>query len=189
MPVATSTLILGGIALAKGAYDIHQQGVAARGAQAEADYQAEVFGRNADLAEEQAKDALARGRESELALRRKARGLMGSQRAAFAGQGIDINDGSARDVMQNDQALSELDALTIRNNAQRESLGFRQQAEFDRADAELARRGGRNRANAIRKEGIGTLLTTATSVYGSWESKGSNVGRYTASGHPRGGAL
>lgn len=179
MPVATSTLILGGIAVAKGAYDIHQQQQAAKAAQAEGDYAADVYGRNADLAEEQAEDALARGRESEMALRRKSRSMTGSQRAAFAGQGIDINDGSARDVMQNDLALSELDALAIRNNAQREALGFRKQAEFDRADAEMARRGGRNRANAIRKEGIGTFLTTATSIASVYESKGSSTPRYS----------
>lgn len=189
MPIATSTLILGGIAAAKGAYDIHQQGVAARAANAEGEYAAEVYGRNADLAEEQARDALARGRESELALRRKSRGMLGSQRAAFAAQGLDITSGSAQDVQHSDQALSELDALAIRNNAQRESFGFKQQAEYDRRDAEMARRGGRNRASAIRKEGIGTLLTTATSIYGAWETKGSNVGRYTASGARRGGPI
>lgn len=164
MPVATTTLILGGIAVAKGVMDYNSSRSAAKSAEAESQYQAEVFGRNAALAEDQAEDALARGRESEMALRRKARSGAGSQRASFAAQGLDISGGSAQDVMRNDMAMSELDALTIKNNAQRESLGFRQQAEFDRRDAEMARRGGKNRANAIRKEGLGTLLTTATSI-------------------------
>lgn len=169
MPVATTTLILGGIALAKGANDIMNQRSASKAASQEAEYAANIYGRNADLAEEQAKDALARGRESEMALRRKGRSITGAQRAGFAGQGIDVNSGSALDVTRNDTALSELDALTIRNNAQRESLGFKKQAEFDRADAEMARRGGRNRVNAIRKEGIGTLLTTATSIGSAYQ--------------------
>jgi len=191
MPVATSTLIIGGLVAAQGYMQYRNQKEAAKSAQAEGEYSAEVYGRNADLAEEQAKDALARGREAEMALRRKSRGLAGSQRAAFASQGLDINSGSARDVVQNDMALGELDALTIRNNAQREALGFRKQAEFDRRDAELARAGAGNRASAIRKEATGTLLTTATSLAATYLSgrTGGSPSRYTASGHARGGPL
>lgn len=170
MAVTTTALVVGGLTAAKGYMDYRAQREAAKSAQAEGEYAAEVYGRNADLAEEQAVDALARGRESEMALRRKARGLRSSQRAGFAAQGIDINSGSARDVQENDAALSELDALTIRNNAQREAFGFRRQAQYDREDAEMARRGGVNRANAIRKESMGTLLTTTTSLASTYSS-------------------
>lgn len=190
MPVATSTLIIGGLVAAQGYMQYRNQKEAAKSAEAEGEYSAEVYGRNAELSEEQAKDALARGREAELSLRRKGRSLAGSQRASFAAQGIDASSGSARDVMQNDLAMGELDALTIRNNAQREALGFRKQAEYDRRDAELARAGGGNRANAIRKEAVGTLLTTGTSLAGLYLSgRTGGTSRYTASGHARGGPL
>lgn len=194
MPVATSAVIIGGLVAAQGYMQYRNQKDAAKSAENEGKYQAEVYGRNADLADEQARDALARGREAEMALRRKSRGLSGSQRAGFAAQGLDINSGSASDVVQNDAALGELDALTIRNNAQRESFGFRKQAEFDRRDAQMALAGAGNRANALRKEAVGTLLTTGTSLAGTYLSGrtgGSSRygGAYTASGAVRGGAL
>lgn len=195
MAVATSALIIGGLTAAKGYLDYRAGKDAANAAKSEAAYNAEVFGRNADLAEEQAVDALARGRASEMALRRKGRGLTASQRASFAAQGLDINSGSAMDVQQNDIALSELDALTIRNNAQREALGFRKQAAYDREDAELALKGGRARANAITKEATyGTLLTTSTSLAATYAGgrvprRDPYAGPYTASGARRGGTL
>lgn len=170
MAVTTTALIVGGLIATKGIMDYRAKKDEARIAREEGDYSAEVYGRNADLSEAQAKDALARGREAELALRRKGRSLTASQQSSFAAQGLDITSGSAQDVMQNDQALGALDALTIRNNAQREALGFRKQAEYDRQDAVMAKRGGANRANSLRKEAVGTLLTTGTQLAGTYLS-------------------
>lgn len=192
MAVTTTALIIGGLTAAKGYMDYRSQRSAAKATEDEGRYAAEVYGRNADLAEEQAKDAVARGRESEMALRRKSRGLAGSQRANFAAQGLNTNVGSARDVVRSDQALGNLDAMTIRNNAAREAFGFNRQAQYDREDAQMALAGGKNRANAIRKEAIGTLLTTGTSLAGTYMSGrvgGSSPSRYTASGAKRGGVL
>lgn len=56
------------------------------------------------------------------------RKLVGRQRAALAAQGISLTEGSAQDIIQETQDISELDALTIKNNAAREALGFRTQA-------------------------------------------------------------
>jgi len=115
---------------------------------------------NARLAEQQAEDALARGREAERRMRTDVRRTIGSQRARLAASGVDISaEGSAVDLFADTARLGELDALTIRNNAAREAWGYRTQAVDYRARGDLARREGTYRA-------VGTLLTTGARAYG-----------------------
>ncbi len=115
---------------------------------------------NARLAEQQAEDALARGREAEGLQRLKTRVTIGSQRARMAASGVDISaEGSAIDLVADTARLGELDALTIRNNAAREAWGYRTQATDYRMRGDIARTEGTYGA-------IGTLLTTGSRAYG-----------------------
>jgi len=132
--------------LAFSAYQQVRQGKAIKAAgRAEneaAQEQATLTDYNAQIADAQASDAITRGQEEENRYRQGVRTLVGSQRAGFAGQGIDVGVGSAADVQADSAFLGELDALTIRTNAAREAWGFRTQA------TDL-----RNRANVIRRTG------------------------------------
>lgn len=119
---------------------------------------------NARIADLQAEDALLRGTEEEQRFRSTVRGLIGSQRAGFAGQGVDIARGSAVDVQADAAYLGELDALTIRSNAQREAWGYRVQGEDLRLGAGVARRGGRAAQTAGRVAAAGTILGTGSSL-------------------------
>jgi hypothetical protein len=110
---------------------------------AAADAQAGLLDYNAQIADAQAADAITRGQEEENRYRQGVRTLIGSQRAGFAGQGVDIGVGSAVDVQADTAYLGELDALTLRTNAAREAWGFRTQA------TDL-----RNRARVTRQTGI-----------------------------------
>lgn len=94
---------------------------------------------NASIGEIKAQDALKRGELAEIQLRSDTRRLIGSQRAAFAASGVEINDpdSTAVNVTADTAALSELDAIAIRNNAAREAWGYRAQAQADRAKGEL----------------------------------------------------
>ena len=56
----------------------------------------------------------------------------------MAGNGSDVNSGSAIDIVGDTAAASEIDALTIRNNAQREAYGDKVQAGNFGADAKLS---------------------------------------------------
>ena len=112
---------------------------------------------NAAVSELQAKDALARGRTDEQRFRQGVRALIGSQRAGFAAQGVDVGVGSALDVQADAAFLGELDALTIRNNAQREAWGYR-------IEAENYRMGGQQARTASRWNAVGTVLGTAGSL-------------------------
>lgn len=119
---------------------------------------------NARVAEAQGDDALLRGTEEEQRFRSTVRGLIGSQRAGFAAQGVNVGSGSAVDVQADAAYLGELDALTIRSNAQREAWGFRVQAEDARLGAAAARRGGRSAQTAGRFGAAATVLGAGSSL-------------------------
>jgi len=59
--------------------------------------------------------------------RRRAQGsLLGArQRLALSNSGIDAEVGTAADVQASNEVLTELDAMTLKNNAAREAWGFK----------------------------------------------------------------
>lgn len=74
-------------------------------------------------------DSILRGQYQGFTRRLQASQLEGQQRLAYANSGISLSSKSAQATMASSQIMSELDALTIENNAAREALGFRKQAE------------------------------------------------------------
>ena len=93
----------------------------AQAIRAQGEFQRRQFQFQQRQAELQARDAIQRGQKQELRLRQRGRKLIGAQRTALAAQGIEIGPG----LFQETAALTELDAITIRNNAAREALGLR----------------------------------------------------------------
>lgn len=137
----------------------------ARAAEQQGEYESKVYGINADLADQQAEDAVARGHEASLRLRTQAAGMMGTQRSMYATSGVDTTVGSAAATVAETKGLSELDRITIENNAKREAYGYRTQAAGFRAQGALALAGGRNTAAAYRAQSYGTLLGGAADLY------------------------
>jgi len=84
---------------------------------------------NAQLAERRAVEIM---QDSEIAVdifrRRKVGKILGSQRAAYAGQGVDVHSGSAADVRESNLREVAEDAMTIRNNAWRIAMGHKFEA-------------------------------------------------------------
>ncbi len=115
-------------------------------------YKQQTENENADFLDIQAKDAILRGDRASNDLKLKTKGLIGRQRAAMAAQGIDIGDGSALDIQEDTAGQGAMDALTIKNNAWRESFGFGMQARARRRAGSLEMLAAKNEANA-------TLLT------------------------------
>lgn len=107
---------------------------------------------NVRLAEFRAEDALRRGEERIGIARGRARRVRGAQRAGFAGQGVRVDVGSAADIAAETEAISAVDEMTLRNNALRESFGFKVEAISASAQADLAYLAG------ITKS-VDTLLT------------------------------
>jgi general stress protein YciG len=161
MGLATSMFVMGLAGMGISAYGQVKAGKAAKAAGESAAQQQEF---NAKVAELQAEDALQRGADEESRFRTSVRGLIGSQRAGFAGQGVDVGSGSAADVQADAAFLGEQDAQQIQRNAEREAWGFRVEAEDRRKAADVARKGGQAAATAGKWGAAGTILGGTSSL-------------------------
>jgi hypothetical protein len=158
--MAALTGLLIGLAVAGTASNAIGQAKAAKAARKEGEY-------NARVSEEQAADAIARGEETAGHLASQGKILTGAQRASLAAQGIDIDSGSASDVISNDQRLTGLDIAQVRLNAQREAHGLTSQAEGYRM-------AGRNASDAYRNQMYGTLIAGAADLFTIYQRYGLN---------------
>ena len=110
---------------------------AAKARQNQANYQAQVAENNQKIAQHQAIDALTRGSEKERNQRLKVEGFKGKQRSILAASGFDANTDDALDILADTAAIGEVDALTVRNNAEREAYQYRVAASSSGAQAGL----------------------------------------------------
>jgi hypothetical protein len=137
-----------------------------------ADYNAQVVEMNATLSDRRAKDALERGAKEEQRKRLEVQRILGSQQAAMAANGVDITFGSPLDTLTDTAMLGEIDALTIRTNANRESydrrvdaVNQRAGATLDRMEAQSAREGAGYTRTAGYLGAFGTVLTGAGKAF------------------------
>jgi hypothetical protein len=132
--------------------------MSARAQKKAGDDQKRIADFNAGVADEQAVDATRRGAEEVSQFRRQVRGLIGTQRAGFSGQNVDVGVGSAVDVRQDAERLGASDLERIRRNAEREALGYTTQAENYRRGGQIAQSAGRWGAASTILGGTGSLL-------------------------------
>lgn len=140
-----------------------------------AGYRAKVAKMNAGIAENNAEQAVTEGAFSESQQRLKTTELIGEQKASQAGNGVDVNFGSALDVRQSTAMMGNLDALTIRYNAAKEAHAQRVAAAGYRAEAAQAKSAGRF---GLLKGFIGAASSIAGGVsdYALTKSKFAQVG-------------
>jgi hypothetical protein len=106
---------------------------------------------NAKLAELQADDAINRGEVEAERYQSQVDQFIGTQRAGFAGAGVDVNWGSPVDVVADTAYLGSLDKSMIRNNALREAWGYRTESVDSQMRAIIAKRSGVQAAEAGRQ--------------------------------------
>lgn len=94
----------------------------------QANAQAADLQRNAAFLNRAANDARARGVVESDNQRVQTQQLIGTQRAAQASNGGDVNEGSNALLQQDTAQYGELDAMIISNNAAREAYGYEVQA-------------------------------------------------------------
>jgi len=140
----------------------------AKAAEAQGEYRAQVARNNQVIAERAAEDARLRGVQAEKNQRQQTSALIGRQRAVLASNGVQANEGSAVLITGDSAAFGELDALTIRNNAEREAVNLRQQAQNFGSDATFASAGGRNDAAAARINSTSSFLSNTARVADRW---------------------
>ena len=129
--------------------------MSAKNQQQQGDFQSGMLEQNAGFKEAAAQDTEQRGELDADRRRVATKQLIGAQRSAIAGNGIDVNSGSAA-IMQDDAAqFGELDALTISNNAAREAYGYRVGASNDQMSAKNVKSNAKSNAMGSILGGIG----------------------------------
>lgn len=96
---------------------------------------------NAAINRKNAKLALAKGADDERRFRVMARKVIGTARASYSASGV-TTAGSPQDVLEESAAVAEMDALTIRHNAEIKAQGFKDAARLNEMQAEAAEDSG-----------------------------------------------
>lgn len=132
---------------------------------------------NSKLLDKKAEDALERGKSSAADFRKKADGFKGSQLAALAQSGVDVNYGSALNARTETDLLSIEDEEKIKNNAALEAWGYKTES----INAQL---NGKYKAQALRNQGNATLLGGISKgiAYGAEGMSGSSSSSGSSSG-------
>jgi hypothetical protein len=91
-------------------------------------YQSQVAAQNAQIANQQASQAIINGQTAEQNVRLQGAQVMGSQRASMAANGVDLGEGSANEALTTTKYMTERDALTTKDNALRQAWGYQVQA-------------------------------------------------------------
>ncbi|RJT42010.1 hypothetical protein D3227_04855 [Mesorhizobium waimense] len=132
-------------------------------------YNAQVQDMNAKLADRKAKDAIDRGVLEEQRKRQQVAGIQGQQRAAMAANGVDLSFGSPLDTLVDTAVMGELDALTIRTNANREAYDYKVDAVNKRAGATMSRMSASAASTGGYLDALGTVLTGGGKAYGQYK--------------------
>jgi hypothetical protein len=155
--------------LAFGAMGAYQQSEATK---ASMEYQSAVARNNATTAEYQAQDAIKRGEVAEAEQRRRTSMLKGSQSARLAANGLDISEGSALQILSDTDWMGEQDALTVRDNANREAWGYRVQGQNAQSNSNMLKASA-NAQNPLLAGATSLMTNPATGVVASkWYKMG-----------------
>jgi len=190
MGAAAAPLMMAGVSL--GSAYIQSQEEKMQG-----EYQRSVSSMNASILDAQANDAIARGdtaaaealragNVSASNIKKDAKKVSGSQRAALSAQGIDVSSGSASDVLSETQSqaeqdfnrtkyFSKLDAITIKNNAWREAWGFKTESANTLFSGNMARSVGDLRSSNTLLTGGLKAFAYGVDAYGSKKSSTAGV--------------
>lgn len=164
--MCTIAMALSGLGTAVSTMGAIQQGQAAA---SQADYTAKVARQNAELEERKAKDASERGRLESEKLREKGRQFAGTQRAALAGQGTQMDTGSPLAMQVDTAGMVAADDAAVRYNAMLERSGFLNNA----AQAENRGRGAEFESQLAKQASYfnagSTLLSGASSLAKQWD--------------------
>lgn len=153
---------------ATSAYSAHQQAKAGNAINANNQQIAE---NNAKLQEQQALDIQARGESQAQEVRRRAAAMESQQRVGLAANGLDLNSGTAFDLIGQTDFFGRQDAQTTRDNAAKDAWAVR-------TGASNTRQQGQNysgRTSAAGAAGI-SLLGSAGSVANKWYTYNGNGG-------------
>jgi len=141
-------------------------------------YQAGLSQLNAQIAEQNAIYAQQQGERQAAKYGLSARQQIGGLVAEKAASGLDVGSGSAKQVIDSQHLVSQMDMEQIRSNAAKAAYDYRTQASEDRSQAAMDWLGARDVKAAGQTNVLGSLIGGATSVADKW-FKGSEVNMWS----------
>lgn len=163
--VAYGALAASAASTAVTAYGAMQQGQATAAADR---YQAQVALNNQKIAGQYAQQATADGEDQVAAKQEQTAQMVGSERAAMAANGVELNSGSALRIQGDTARLGEVDALTIRNNAARAAYGYQLQGVSYGQQASLDESAASSAVTAGNLNAFSSVVGGASSVASQW---------------------
>lgn len=145
--MAAATSLLFASAASQGFSSVGGAYAQSQAQRAQGDVTKTLFDENSKFADLQADDAIRRGNTAAMEAKRRTDDMVGTQRAGFAGQGVDVNSGSAAEVQGDTRAMGALDMVTLKNNAYREAMGYRVSALDYNFRGNMAKMAGDNEAS------------------------------------------
>jgi len=130
------------------------------------EYQATVAQTNSMLAEKAAQSTLLQGQYNANRTQLMTASMLGTQRAGFAANGVDLGEGSAARVLTSTEMMGSLDAQMQTANAVRQAWGYRQQSTNYGNEALFS--GSVASGMSPLAAGVGSLLTGASMVARNW---------------------
>lgn len=161
---STLGLALGAAGLATQTYASYQQTQAQNQAN---EWNASIMESQAGNYDMLATDALQRGKSEAAVQQLQARQARAQTRNGYAASGVNINTGSAADVVADMAAWHEYDKQQIISNSEREAWGYTSQANTQRQQAAMTRAGYTN-----------PYLSVGTSLISGGTSLWQNYSRY-----------
>lgn len=144
-----------------------------------ATYNSQVDKINASVARQDAVYAGAAGEAKTYTQGLKNREIAGAIKTNQAASGVDVNKGSAVDVQASQDAVGQLDAMTIRSNAAREAYGYETKAASFENQARLEQKEASNDKTAGWLS-LGSTLLNAGNEAGSEFEKFQQAGMLVA---------
>lgn len=132
------------------------------------DYQSGVALANAKIARQNEDFSLSVGERQAAKYGLKARYQAGEIKTAQGSSGINVNEGSAKEVQDSQHLVAGMDMATIRDNAARRAYGYYVEGEQDKAQARLYSDAARDSRRAGSIGALTSLLSGVTSVSSKW---------------------
>lgn len=146
-------------------------GIASKNA---ADYQSQVASNNATIAQQNATYAMESGEAQAANQSRKGAAQVGKMKTSIAANGVDVNSGSAVDVVAGQRETNQLDTETVLNNSELQAYGYRTQSTNFDAQSKLDTMQGDQAEEAGYLKAGGDILSAASGVGGKYGGSGSS---------------
>ncbi|WKJ88752.1 hypothetical protein QZJ86_12040 [Methylomonas montana] len=166
MPFAFVAAAAAVIGAGLSAYSASEQASAQKKA---ANYQAQVEANNAKIAGYQRSAALQQGEEQAQQSMMEQSQLRAKQIASMAANGVDLNSGSATDILATTDFLGKQDVNAIQNNAARKAWGYQVESGNYDAQSNLSKwkADNTNPAKIGAITGASSLLSSASTYAGA----------------------